>query len=92
MNNKIEESQGEDDLTPLGSLVVGSIKDAIKDCLHKCALPPVGVTPFESWRRRLSYGDRLPRGRFFVGKRPGGISTVQVYKEFSYYEVNGEQQ
>lgn len=26
---------------------------------------------FEEWRQKLSRGDRLPRGKFFKGKRPG---------------------
>ncbi|HEP8970168.1 TPA: hypothetical protein VDU83_002505 [Pseudomonas aeruginosa] len=26
---------------------------------------------FEEWRQKLNRGDRLPRGRFFKGKRPG---------------------
>lgn len=28
---------------------------------------------FESWRKRLRKGDKLPRGRFFTGKKPEGI-------------------
>jgi hypothetical protein len=27
---------------------------------------------FDEWRRKLNRGDRLPRGRFFKGKMPGG--------------------
>lgn len=26
---------------------------------------------FEEWRQKLGRGDRLPRGKFFKGKRPG---------------------
>lgn len=26
---------------------------------------------FESWRQRLGQGDKLPRGPYFVGKKPG---------------------
>jgi BarA-like signal transduction histidine kinase len=26
---------------------------------------------FECWRKKLSPGDRLPRGHYFVGKKPG---------------------
>ncbi|THJ45128.1 hypothetical protein E8Q35_12805 [Aeromonas veronii] len=26
---------------------------------------------FESWRQRLSQGDKLPRGPYFAGKKPG---------------------
>lgn len=26
---------------------------------------------FEEWRQKLNRGDRLPRGKFFKGKRPG---------------------
>lgn len=26
---------------------------------------------FEEWRQKLNRGDRLPRGRFFKGKKPG---------------------
>lgn len=26
---------------------------------------------FEEWRQQLGRGDRLPRGKFFKGKRPG---------------------
>lgn len=27
---------------------------------------------FEEWRQKLNKHDRLPRGRFFKGKKPGG--------------------
>ncbi|MFK4135922.1 hypothetical protein ACI2KR_27110 [Pseudomonas luteola] len=27
---------------------------------------------FEEWRKKLFRNDRLPRGKFFVGKKPGG--------------------
>lgn len=82
-NSQDEQLKEEEDLKNLGSLVIGSIKDAMKGSL---SLLPVGQTPFESWRRRLSHGDRLPRGRFFVGKQPGMIVTVEKIEEFSYYE------
>lgn len=26
---------------------------------------------FEEWRQKLHHGDRLPRGKFFKGKKPG---------------------
>lgn len=26
---------------------------------------------FEEWRQKLNHGDRLPRGRYFVGKKAG---------------------
>lgn len=26
---------------------------------------------FEDWRQKLQHGSRLPRGRYFVGKKPG---------------------
>lgn len=26
---------------------------------------------FEEWRKKLRFGDRLPRGRYFKGKSPG---------------------
>ncbi|MDU6090882.1 MAG: hypothetical protein E6663_05705 [Staphylococcus lugdunensis] len=26
---------------------------------------------FEEWQKRLNAGDRLPRGRYFTGKKPG---------------------
>ncbi|HHP5493822.1 TPA: hypothetical protein ACSCYS_004229 [Aeromonas veronii] len=84
-NNESGQLKEEEDLKRLGSLVIGSIKEAIKG---SPSLLPVGQTPFESWRRRLSQGDRLPRGRFFVGKQPGKIVTVIHHEEFSYYEEN----
>lgn len=31
---------------------------------------------FEEWRQSLNRGDRLPRGRFFKGKKPGGNLIV----------------
>ncbi|MFX2602205.1 hypothetical protein V6183_22175 [Enterobacter hormaechei] len=27
---------------------------------------------FQDWIERLKTGERLPRGRYFVGKKPGG--------------------
>lgn len=84
-NSQDEQLKEEEDLKNLGSLVIGSIKEAMKG---SPSLLPVGQPPFESWRRRLSHGDRLPRGRFFVGKQPGMIVTVIHHEEFSYYEEN----
>lgn len=26
---------------------------------------------FDKWQQRLNYGDKLPYGRYFVGKKPG---------------------
>jgi hypothetical protein len=84
-NSQDEQLKEEEDLKRLGSLVIGSLKEVMKGNI---SLPPVGQTAFESWRRRLSQGDRLPRGRFFVGKQPGLIFTVEKVEEFSYYEEN----
>lgn len=36
---------------------------------------------FEEWRQKLHRNDRLPRGRFFKGKKPGGRKLV-VLDEF----------
>ena len=45
---------------------------------------------FEEWRQKLNRGDRLPRGRYFVGKSPGRI--VCVFDEFALYSsVNDSQ-
>lgn len=40
---------------------------------------------FEEWREKLSRGDRLPRGRFFKGKRPGRKHVVidEFWQAFS---------
>ncbi|EKP0311639.1 hypothetical protein ACTG16_23020 [Aeromonas sp. 23P] len=84
-NSQDEQLKEEEDLKRLGSLVIGSIKEAMKG---SPSLLPVGQTPLESWRRRLSHGDRLPRGRFFVGKQPGKTVTVIHHEESSYYEEN----
>ncbi len=35
---------------------------------------------FEEWRKKLNHADRLPRGRFFKGKKPG--RTFVVIDEF----------
>lgn len=80
-NSQDEKLKEEAALEQIGSLIVGSIKEAFKGAFHQSALPPVGETPFESWRKRLSYGDRLPRGRFFVGKRAGVTATVLICDE-----------
>lgn len=32
---------------------------------------------FESWRKRLRKGDKLPRGRYFFGKKPEGIFFIK---------------
>ncbi|MDP5168537.1 hypothetical protein [Pseudomonas syringae] len=29
------------------------------------------IAAFEEWRQKLRSGDRLPRGKFFKGKKPG---------------------
>lgn len=38
---------------------------------------------FEAWRQKLKQGERLPRGRYFVGKKPG--FAFMVIDEFAYY-------
>lgn len=35
---------------------------------------------FDDWQQRLNYGDRLPRGRYFIGKKPG--SVIRFNDEF----------
>ena len=39
---------------------------------------------FEDWRKRLSKGDRLPRGRFFIGKSPG-CPRIRLWDEAWMY-------
>ncbi|WGO96417.1 hypothetical protein QCD61_28380 (plasmid) [Pseudomonas viciae] len=43
---------------------------------------------FEEWREKLNKGDRLPRGRFFKGKRPGRKLVVidEFWQAFSKEE------
>lgn len=36
---------------------------------------------FEEWRKKLRKDDRLPRGRFFVGKKPGR-EKIQLSKHW----------
>ena len=40
---------------------------------------------FEEWRQKLKRGDRLPRGRFFKGKKPGRKLVVmdEFWQAFS---------
>ncbi len=40
---------------------------------------------FEEWRQKLNHGDRLPRGRFFKGKKPGRKFVVidEFWQAFS---------
>ncbi|EPG4124766.1 hypothetical protein RFD67_005531 [Klebsiella pneumoniae] len=35
---------------------------------------------FQDWIERLKTGERLPRGRYFVGKKPGGGSKRESQK------------
>ena len=35
---------------------------------------------FGGWQQRLSTGDRLPRGRYFIGKKPGTV--IRFVDEF----------
>ncbi|MBA8867452.1 hypothetical protein FHW11_004643 [Pantoea agglomerans] len=39
---------------------------------------------FDEWQQRLSYGDKLPRGRYFIGKKPGPF--IRLLDEF--YQAN----
>lgn len=39
---------------------------------------------FEDWRKQLSKGDRLPRGKFFIGKRPGS-PRIRLWDEAWMY-------
>jgi hypothetical protein len=40
---------------------------------------------FEEWRKKLNYSDRLPRGRYFKGKKPGRKVVVmdELWRAFS---------
>lgn len=40
---------------------------------------------FEEWRQKLNHDDRLPRGRFFKGKRPGRklVAVDEFWSKFS---------
>jgi predicted ATPase len=38
---------------------------------------------FESWRKQLSQGDTLPRGSYFIGKKPGVQKTVLMDEVWS---------
>lgn len=37
---------------------------------------------FQDWSCRLKKGERLPRGRYFVGKKPG--RPLQIIDDFFY--------
>lgn len=45
---------------------------------------------FEEWRQKLNLSDRLPRGRFFKGKRPGRKLVVmdEFWQAFSKGKLN----
>lgn len=90
MSVSYEIEEPENEMASLGSVVVDSLKEAFTGCFEKHPSPPVGLAPFESWIRRLSYGDRLPRGRFFVGKRAGGNVSVMHYEEYGCYDSKKE--
>lgn len=35
---------------------------------------------FDEWQQLLNYGDTLPRGRYFIGKKPGLV--IRSFDEF----------
>lgn len=41
------------------------------------------TSAFESWRQQLGQGDKLPRGSYFVGKKPGVQKTVLMDEVWS---------
>lgn len=38
---------------------------------------------FKEWLEKLNHGDRLPRGKFFIGKKPG--KPLMIMDEFAAY-------
>lgn len=53
-------------------------------------IAPVASVAFEEWRYRIEGGSRLPRGRFFAGKKPS-LKAYQVgdYDIVAAYSASG---
>jgi hypothetical protein len=64
-----------------------NLKDEYKFTYLHRRLPKHKVA-FEEWRRSLGSGCRLPRGKFFAGKKPEGhLACPIIWDEFSSYLI-----
>lgn len=66
-------TQSQDDLTAATKKFVREVRKTLQGHHQKHAA-------FRSWQYRLGSGDRLPRGPFFKGKRPG--RPIIVFDEY----------